>query len=211
MKTGEKFNELTVIKLPFRTHGKLKVWCRCVCGTEKLIIHDAVASGRTKSCGCLRLTNLRQALGNRALGTPSLHKIWSHLRQRCQNPNDAAYASYGGRGITVCERWQKFENFYADMGDRPKGKTLDRIDNSKGYSPENCRWATAKEQGRNKRNNVKFSYAGKELTLAEWGEITGVAYKTLHRRIRVYGWSIEKALTTPKLLNGGQFKPKELK
>lgn len=115
------------------------------------------------------------------------------MRQRCENKNNHAYPLYGGRGIEVCKRWQTFENFYSDMGSRPKGMTLDRSDNNKGYSPENCRWATVRQQVRNRRTTTIYEYDGEKLSLQAWAEKIGVPYQTIwirHKR----GWRGKKLL-----------------
>jgi hypothetical protein len=109
---------------------------------------SSIINGNTKSCGCLH----KEVLIKHNKSKSSIHQIWMDMKQRCLNPNNNAYKHYGGRGIKVCERWYNFENFLADMDERPKGKTLDRIDNNGNYGPSNCKWSTPKEQLRNKRN-----------------------------------------------------------
>ena len=116
---------------------------------------------------------------------------------RCYNPNNPAYSRYGGRGIKVCERWRKIENFIADMGQKPEGKSIDRIDNNGNYSPENCRWATHKEQMNNKRNNRILIHNGLSLTMAQWAEKLNTSSPVLCRRLNNYKWTIKKALSTP--------------
>jgi hypothetical protein len=117
------------------------------------------------------------------------------MRQRCSDPNAYQYHRYGGRGIKVCARWKCFENFLADMGERPsKAHSLDRIDNDKGYSPKNCRWATRKEQGRNCATNRRVTFRGRTLTVIEWSEMTGISQDVLLSRFN-NGWSIRRALT----------------
>ena len=122
------------------------------------------------------------------------------MRQRCENPNRKDFCNYGARGITVCARWLQFTNFLSDMGERPAGMTLERSDGAKGYSPENCTWATPTQQARNKRTNVLVTHGGHTATVAEWAERTGLERKTLEYRIRA-GWPAERALTTPSLIN----------
>ena len=120
------------------------------------------------------------------------------MRARCDNPTNALYYKYGARGIQVCERWETFENFYADMGPRPSPKhTIDRIDGEGNYTPENCRWATSKEQQRNLKNNVFLEYNGKSMIAADWAKIVGINAKTIHCRVQRLGWSAEEALTLP--------------
>jgi len=120
------------------------------------------------------------------------------MRERCANPRSRSYADYGGRGIGVCERWAKFENFLADMGERPsRAHSLDRFPNADGnYEPGNCRWATPTKQARNRRNNKVLAFGGKSMCIAEWAEVVGINRLTLQRRLRL-GWSIESTLTTP--------------
>jgi hypothetical protein len=121
------------------------------------------------------------------------------MLKRCYNKKSTYYAYYGGRGINVCERWREsFENFLSDMGQAPDGMSLDRFPNMNGgYEPGNCRWATAKEQGRNKRNNVFIEYSGKRQTLSQWSEETGIPRTTISSRIEKLKWPIERALTEP--------------
>jgi hypothetical protein len=120
------------------------------------------------------------------------------MRRRCQDPNDKTFAFYGGRGITVCERWQDFTAFYEDMAPRPSPQhQLDRIDNNGNYEPGNCRWVTPIENGNNKRNNTLYEWRGESLTLPEWARRTGINYGALQSRVDRLGWSIERALTTP--------------
>lgn len=123
------------------------------------------------------------------------------MGQRCTNPKNPAYKNYGGRGITICERWldknNGFINFLEDMGECPKGCEIDRINNNLGYCKENCRWVTRYIQSRNKRNNKLFTYKGKIQILKDWAVEYKIKYKTLWMRIYSLKWSIEKALTTP--------------
>jgi hypothetical protein len=129
-------------------------------------------------------------------GTTPTYRTWTKMVKRCINSRDDRYADYGGRGIGVCEEWKTFEGFLADMGERPKGTTLDRRDNSKGYEPGNCRWATPKEQQRNTRSNRLVSFNGETKCVAEWADTLGIARGILNSRFH-RGWSDAKALSTP--------------
>lgn len=122
--------------------------------------------------------------------------VWRSMRHRCCNPSNASWMHYGGRGITVCERWvNDYDAFFEDMGEAPEGKSLERVDVNKGYSPENCIWGTDIEQGRNRRNNRLLTYNGRTMCLSEWAEFLGIKTDTLHRRLNVYQMPLEKALS----------------
>lgn len=125
-----------------------------------------------------------------------LYRAWTDMKTRCSNPNYNKYHRYVGRGITFCDRWNKFSNFKEDMGKSFKvGLQLDRINNDKGYSPENCKWSTRKEQANNKNNNKLIKYKGKIKTLTQWSEYLNIKRSTLAQRFYVYGWRIDKCFT----------------
>ena len=126
------------------------------------------------------------------------YNTWRQMKDRCVNPNNARYARYGGRGITICDAWLAFDNFYADMGDKPEGMTLDRIDNNGNYEPENCRWATPQEQSNNVKTNRVFTYNNKTQTLAQWAREKGMAYHVLKYRLNK-GWQPPKLFTQENL------------
>jgi len=127
---------------------------------------------------------------------PSIYGVWKNMKQRCTNPNNPRYVDYGGRGITVCKRWLSFENFYADMGDRPKGMSLDRRNNDRGYSPSNCQWASTSAQNINSRRAKPTRIGNETMCISDWCRKTGITYGLYKARVRK-GWSLEKALTTP--------------
>ena len=130
-----------------------------------------------------------------------VYKIWANMLQRCTNPNNARFADYGGRGIKVCVRWKKFENFFEDMGLPPDGMTLDRVDNDKGYSPRNCRWADAYTQAKNSRRAVLVAIGPVAMCISDWCRKTGISYGLYKARIK-RGWPLEKALTEPPANRG---------
>ncbi len=130
-------------------------------------------------------------------GTP-VYTVWAAMLSRCKNRSQDSYKYYGGKGIKVCERWHSFENFFSDMGEKPKNKSLDRINSMMGYGPDNCRWATDMEQANNKTNNRRISAFGKNFTLAEWSRVTGIKSTTITQRIDEYGWDTERALLIKK-------------
>lgn len=146
----------------------------------------------------LRITKAKTRHGEAIVGSVTAeYKIWRGMLGRCLNKTNPAWMDYGGRGIGVCDRWRSFENFLADMGRRPDGLSLDRIDNNKGYSPDNCRWATRKEQARNRRSSAMIEYKGECRALVEWAEITGISVSAITQRLRA-GWDVEMALTVPQ-------------
>lgn len=180
--SGRTFERLTVISRA-ENKGKEPRWlCRCVCGNTKVIYGLSLKAGMTRSCGCLAadVTSARSKTHG-MFGSPEWN-AWASMRARCNNPNTRAFADYGGRGITVCEKWEaSFEAFFADIGPRPSPQhQIDRIDNNAGYSPENCRWVTRSENMRNRR--ITKRYAG--FTLREWSEKTGANYNTLKTQAR---------------------------
>ena len=208
MLKGDKFNRLTAIKFDHKDKGYNQFWIfRCDCGNEKIIKVSHFKSGDTKSCGCLQRESAKvaalkvqslaakaAAIVNRKHGMyrEGVYFSWDAMKQRCLNPNNSRYKDYGGRGITICEEWLKFENFYKDIGDKPKGLTLDRIDNNGNYCKENCKWSNSKEQHNNTRKNHLLTYKNKTQTIAQWARELEMNYGTLFARLK-RGWDIERA------------------
>jgi len=200
---GAKFSRLTVIGAPFkldaRRNAKWHVQCRCECGRMKSVMSLLLVTGHTKSCGCYRGRKGEQNLGNRKHGLS--HGVeWAayyEMLRRCNQEHHPQHKNYGGRGIKVCDRWAgSFESFYADMGPRPDGTTLDRIEVDGNYEPGNCRWATPAQQANNRRSNRYVEAFGETLTVSEWSARKGIASATIIRRLNK-GWPAEKALTAP--------------
>lgn len=202
-RTNERVGRLTILRLD-RMEKRGRIWksfwcCRCDCGTECVLPGANFSSGNTKSCGCLRReAGLTKNLRHGRSYTRA-YNIWQLLIRRCTDPNNESFADYGGRGITICNRWLEcFENFYADMGDPPTGRhSIDREDNNGGYSKGNCRWATAKQQSRNSRRNVHVEYQGHRRCISEWAEVLGLKMHTLYARLFVYRWDVHRSFTTP--------------
>lgn len=186
---GQQFKHLTVVKLLGRQNRKCFWECVCVCGKTTQSTTGDLRNGRRASCGCRRPKHGKSF--------DHIYGIWQGMIYRCHNPKNKRFTDYGGRGITVCSRWRVFANFYADMGESPSSQhSIDRIDNNKGYSPDNCRWATRSQQQRNTRDNHYVTFNGETKPLIEWAEIYQLHPAVIANRIAV-GWSIKDALNMP--------------
>lgn len=201
---GRRFGRLLVLyECDWRKNEHILWHCRCDCGNEVDVVCGNLTSGHTKSCGCYsrECTVERSTIHgmNRRGERHPIHHTWQDMLQRCENPNNSSYHRYGGRGITVCDEWHNPVVFadWALANNWEKGLQLDRIDNNGNYEPSNCRWATRKEQARNRRNNSLITFNGKTQTMAEWAEETGIKIGTLWARINQTHWPIERALTEP--------------
>ena len=190
---GMTFGRLTVIERAGVVKNRMMWRCRCTCGKEIIVAGASLRSGNTMSCGCYN----RDKITKHGLHKSRLYKIWRGMRERCYNTNTKNFMRYGGRGISICEEWLEFDAFkdWALSHGYTDKLTIDRIDNEKGYSPDNCRWATLKEQENNKYSNRIIEFNGEKHTISEWSDITGICYSTLHGRLERY--NIEKALTAP--------------
>lgn len=195
---GRKNYMLTVLGLAPRGEND-KVWkllCKCDCGNETRVTPNQFDAGKKMSCGCLRKSPKNEFDGH---SKHPLYKIWVQMMRRCYNPKTKYYERYGGRGISVCDEWQSFNNFSAwsdSVGGRPSGASLDRINNDGNYEPSNCRWADSKTQHRNTSANIVIEYGGERKTLIEWSEITGISWAALNHRYH-RGWAVERMLTEP--------------
>ena len=191
---GLRFGRLRVESL----HGVVnrhRMWlCVCDCGNQTVVEGSNMRRGLTSSCGCLHSEVASAAAATHRMSKTSMYSIWRNMIARC---DDKSQKRYGGRGISVCERWlTSFENFLTDMGRRPSSShSLDRIDVNGNYEPNNCRWATSKQQARNTSRNRLVEFCGEILPLIAHCENAGLSYKTVHKRLRD-GWSVDRALTT---------------
>lgn len=199
-RVGSRFGRLVVESLSRKNAKGQSFWnCRCDCGNTKEVFGGNLNSGNIKSCGCLRSEGNNSKHGHSKNGKQSREYIcWVSMKGRCLNPSNNRFHQYGGRGITVCQRWvDSFENFLSDMGPKPSPRhSINRIDNSKGYSPENTVWSTEAEQQRNKRNSSTLSMNGITKCIAQWAEDLMVPSSVLYARKRL-GWSDERILSQP--------------
>lgn len=194
-RTGDRYERLVVVSRAPNKGGKdtnARWVCACDCGTTVVAYGQDLARGKVKSCGCyVAEKNVRHGMAR----TP-MYRAWQAMIQRCENPNAKNYDRYGGRGITVCDEWHDFQAFFRDMGSRPVGFSIERTDNSKGYSKGNCRWATTSQQNNNRRANRKFTINGRTQTIAEWAKEYGITWQVMKGRVK-RGWTEEEAITTP--------------
>lgn len=211
--TGCRFGRLVVEQMSHQGKRYEIHWIAlCDCGKRTIVTTHRLRSGNTRSCGCLfrsvvaarnrtRVTKYAVTHGHARTGqlTPT-YKAWMAMRMRCTQSAHKEYHRYGGRGITVCERWAIFANFLEDMGERPQGREIDRINNDGNYEPANCRWATHKEQMRNMSRNRILTLDGRSQTLADWADEAQLNYGTLRTRLRL-GWPLRRALSEPVMFN----------
>ena len=193
---GDKFGRWKVVN---EAEDK-KALCQCECGTERLVYIDNLVRGKTKSCGCYRKEYLADIKTNGARDNHKLYQVWNGMKYRCYDKKSKSYKDYGERGIAVCKEWKddfpgflkwSLENGYEE------GLTIDRIDNDKGYCPDNCRWVNRTVQNRNRRCNHYIEIDGETKTLVEWSLISGLKRQTIQSRIR-YGWSGKDLLLPTK-------------
>lgn len=190
IEVGDQVGMLRVVGESKYRDGRRMLAVKCECGTAALMMETNLKrpTNTPKSCGCAKVKH--------GLWRTKAYESWSGMMSRCYKPHDISFQNYGARGIAVCERWHDFANFYADMGDRPAGVSLDRIDVDGNYEPGNCRWATAKEQGRNTRVNRLISLDGQMKPVTQWAEEVGVPAYVVFARLNL-GWPPERAVRHP--------------
>jgi hypothetical protein len=197
-RSGEKFGRLTVLgDTGNRSKSGSVVWlCRCICGNEARVSGTLLSTGQTRSCGCLFLdVAAKKGRDKKTHGMSGFteYRTWTGMKHRCFSENDKKWHSYGGQGITVSNDWLSFLKFYEDMGPKPEGMSLDRIDTNGDYCKENCRWATQKTQQNNRRNNKMLIVNGETLTMQMASEKYGIDSNKVQRRIAA-GWPVDQAL-----------------
>lgn len=205
IKVGDKFGRLTVLEKsePYRNpEGYIKEsrWlCQCECGNTKVILRSALMTGRTRSCGCLFTETVKicRLINGVKRNRKGAYSSWTQMKSRCSDKNASGYEYYGGRGIKVCNRWKSFDLFYEDMGDRPEGFSIDRIDVNGDYKPENCKWSSISEQSYNRRNNRHIELNGEIKPLGKWIEQFGISRSCITGRLR-RGWTPAEAFNGRK-------------
>lgn len=198
---GKTFGLWTVISFAGSANRKYMWNCTCVCGRSGRVASSCLICGSSTNCGCVRKVKLGLLKTKHGMEKKPEYQTWKAMKARCMYQRHASYKNYGGRGISVCERWRNdFAAFYFDIGPRPSPQhSVERRDNDGNYEPSNCYWATTAEQQANKRDNHRITYNGQTNTLSQWSQITGLDQRRIGHRIKA-GWTIERALTTPSSL-----------
>ena len=208
--TGQRFSHLKVLGRSGNS-GKFAAWlCQCDCGTERVFGGDQLRKGKARICGINGHTWLAAHPNPPGITTEfkSEHQSWTNMRARCADPKHKKYPAYGGRGITVCERWADFKNFMLDMGRKPEPKfTIEREDVNGNYEPKNCKWISRKDQGRNKRNSVFVTYEGRRILLLDLVEELGLSRNIVYQRLKL-GWTLAQAIALPLCLGINRGRPR---
>lgn len=194
-RNGQRYERLIVTGRAPNTNDRdtnARWHCQCDCGNTTIAYGQDLARGKVKSCGCRNAERIQ----THGLARTPVYGVWKQIFQRCENPKCPSFKNYGARGIRVCDEWRSFEGFFADMGHPPHKRSLERRDNSMGYSKGNCYWATPRQQLNNKRTNHVLSFGGLKMTTSEWARHLGIPVSSLFSRLG-YGWSVEDALTRP--------------
>lgn len=204
--TGHVYGRLTVISFHSIKNGNARWLCLCECGKTTISHLMSLRRGSAKSCGCLRNELRKLNSTTHGMSYSKIHRIWRAMLERCHNVNCKGYRHYGGRGITVCDEWLEFGNFFEDMGDRPTPKhSLDRVNTELGYSKANCRWATMIEQQNNRRDNVWITYKGKTKTTSQWSRFFNLPRRLIADRFKA-GHNLEDVFSNKSLKTGKPIK-----
>ena len=199
--TGASYGRLSVVSRS-ENKGNLTAWnCICECGANVSVRASDLRNGTTRSCGCLHKEVVSKNFTTHGKSKTNTYRIWASMMSRCTDINAINFKHYGGRGVSVCDEWRNFDAFYRDMGERPQGKSIERLNNNKNYSNDNCIWASRYTQSHNKRNNRDITFNGVTMHLSQWAESLNMTTSTLWKRLN-RGWSVERALTTaPRVVN----------
>lgn len=215
---GERFGRWLVVRDDkddeYESASFQRVWCRCDCGTERSVIAESLSRGRSTSCGCYHREVAGLHSKRHGQNNSGMYHVWWSMHRRCYDPKHKAFKQYGGKGVRVCERWHDISNFVADMGSRPAGTTIDRLDASKDYEPGNCRWATGKQQIRHRSNTYTVEYNGEKIALGDLLDLKGVGLRVVNgsRDHRIYaraysrhraGWSLDAVVAAAAKEKGG--------
>ena len=194
---GTKIGRWTLVKKIDDGYRSARYLCRCECGTEKVLQYQTLSSGKSKSCGCYRSEIAKITSKKHGLSSHPLYRVWSGIVGRTSCKSNSCYDVYGMRGIRVCDEWRDFSVFFQWAIDNhwKHGQHIDRINNSEGYSPNNCRIVSPKQNQRNRKSNRHLTVDGITKCLCEWSEIYGVPASTIEKRIDLYGWSVKRAVT----------------
>ena len=196
--TGMTVGRLTVVKRRGTANLRHPRWlCECSCGNTTLVRSQRLVKGNTRSCGCLKAEVAKLTSLTHGQSRTKVFRVWAQMIQRCTNPNDKKYRRYGGRGITIAPEWMDFAVFNRDMGSRPPGTSLERLDNDGPYAAFNCIWGTVEEQSNNRSTNRTFVIGGQKMTIAQIARHIGIQDRTLRERLTRYGWTLERAISTP--------------
>jgi len=201
---GKKFGRLLVLEefsVCSSSRRRMKCKCLCDCGNMTVVYKQNLLQGNTQSCGCYRDERIREVNSRHGMSSSHIFDCWSHMKSRCDNPKNIGYKNYGGRGISYCSEWNDFSVFlkWSLENGYKSGLTIDRIDNNKDYTPENCRWATRYQQNNNRRCNIKITYNGETHTLSQWCKLLDLKYPRTYYRVVVKGWGAEQAFRKEKL------------
>ena len=200
---GKKFGRLVPIEVVGSDKYSKHIWkCKCDCGNTTYATTGLLTSGKTKSCGCYKQDEFKQRVTTHGMTNTRVYGIWQQMKDRCLNSKNPHFYCYGGRGITVCERWKNsFENFLSDMGNPNNDLSIDRIDPDGNYEPSNCRWATVYQQAHNKRNTIRVTIDGVTDTIDKWEELSPVRGHTIRKRLR-QGYNARDAVFAVKFYGG---------
>lgn len=202
---GDRYGQLQIVKeIEPITDSKGRhirtMRCKCDCGDNVSVRLSDMRSGHTSSCGCIHKSSVAN-IGRRnrihGMTDSPTWKTWKSMRDRCCDYRHKDYSNYGGRGISICDRWREsFQDFLSDMGERPESMSIERIDNDGNYEPSNCCWANNEQQGRNRRTNRVLTLDGRSMCMKDWSLETGISDQTIHHRLKA-GWTVKRALTEP--------------